>query len=103
MLRFAPRPDRSVLMPHFDGHEHTRAWCLPEGLGRVLCQMMVQLAKRLQSEISRRLAQEDFQAQSQRITSASKVQEDQSYLDLSAYGEAQRFALLRDQGLWCSH
>ncbi len=41
-------------------------------------------------------------AQSQRISSASKAQEGHSYLEMSAYAEAHRFALMRDEGVWCS-
>ncbi|WP_228768100.1 Lon protease family protein [Limnohabitans sp. DM1] len=93
-----PVPSDLCFLHNFDEPEHPRALRLPAGQGRVLRQMMVQLAKRLQSDIPKRTAQDDFKTQSQRITRASKAQEDQSYLELSAYAEAHRFALMRDEG-----
>eukprot|EP01030_Chromulinospumella_sphaerica_P004249 gene4249-4160_t len=50
-------------------------------------------------ELSQSLLQLDLlMAQSQRIGSASKAQEGHSYLELSAYAKAHRFALMRDEG-----
>ncbi len=93
-----PVPPDLCYLHNFDEPEHPRALRLPAGQGRVLRQLMVQLAKRLQGDIPKRLAQDDFKTECKRIRSVCKAQEDRAYEALSAYAEAHRFALMRDEG-----
>jgi predicted ATP-dependent protease len=93
-----PVPPDLCYLHNFDEPERPRALRLKAGQGRVLRQMLLQLAKRLQTEVPKRLAQDDFKAESQRIETAYKTEEDRGYLALSAYAEAHHFALMRDQG-----
>lgn len=75
-----------------------RAVRLPAGQGRVLRQQMLRLTQRLQTEVPRRLQQDDFKAESARASAVGKAQEDRDYLALTAYADAHRFALMREQG-----
>ena len=93
-----PVPPDLCYVHNFDEPERPQALRLMAGQGRVLRQMMQQLAKRLQSEVPKRLGQDDFKAESQRISASYKTEEDRGYLALSAYAEAHHFALMRDQG-----
>jgi len=93
-----PVPPDLCYLHNFDEPERPRALRLKAGQGRVLRQMMLQLAKRLQAEVPKRLGQDDFKAESQRIETSYKTEEDRGYLALSAYAEAHHFALMRDQG-----
>ena len=54
--------------------------------------------KRLQTEIPKRLAQDDFKAEAKQIDSACKAEEDRGYQALSTYAQAHHFALMRDEG-----
>lgn len=45
---------------------------MPAGEGRLLCQLMVQLTKKLQAEILERLAGQDFKTESECIEKAYK-------------------------------
>lgn len=93
-----PVPPDLCYLHNFDEPERPRALRLKAGQGRILRQMLLQLVKRLQTEVPKRLAQDDFKAESQRIETAYKTEEDRGYLVLSAYAEAHHFALMRDQG-----
>ena len=93
-----PVPPDLCYVHNFEEPERPRALRLKAGQGRVLRQLMLQLAKRLQSEVPKRLGQDDFKAESKRIEVSYKTEEDRGYLALSAYAEAHHFALMRDQG-----
>ncbi len=93
-----PVPPDLCYLHNFDEPERPRALCLKAGQGRVLRQRMLELAKRLQSEVPKRLGQDDYKAESERIEATYKGEEDRAYLALSAYAEAHHFALMRDQG-----
>ena len=93
-----PVPPDLCYLHNFDEAEHPRALRMPAGQGRQLRQLMGQLAKRLQAEIPKRLAQDDFKAESQRIRDACTLEKDRGYEALSAYAEAHRFGLMRDEG-----
>ena len=93
-----PVPPDLCYLHNFDEPGRPRALRLKAGQGRVLRQTMLELAKRLQSEVPKRLAQDDYKAESQRIEASYKNEEDRGYLALSAYAEAHHFALMRDQG-----
>ncbi len=90
-------PDLCYLHNH-DAPEHPRAMRLPAGEGRLLRQLMGQFAKHLQSDIPTRLAEAAFKAESDRLTSQHKVEEDRAYATLRAFAEARNFTLLREQG-----
>jgi predicted ATP-dependent protease len=93
-----PVPPDLCYLHNFDEAEHPRALRMPAGQGRQLRQLMGQLAKRLQAEIPKRLAQDDYKAESQRIRDACTLEKDRGYAALSAYAEAHRFGLMRDEG-----
>ena len=93
-----PVPPDLCYLHNFDEAEHPRALRMPAGQGRQLRQLMGQLAKRLQAEIPKRLAQDDFKAESQRIREACTIEKDRGYVALSAYAEAHSFGLMRDEG-----
>ena len=93
-----PVPPDLCYLHNFEEAEHPRALRMPAGQGRQLRQLMSQLAKRLQAEIPKRLAQDDFKAESQRIREACTLEKDRGYTALSAYAEAHSFGLMRDEG-----
>ncbi len=93
-----PVPPDLCYLHNFDEPEHPRAFRMPAGQGRQLRQLMSQLAKRLQAEIPKRLGQDDFKAESQRIQDACTLEKDRGYEALSAYAEAHSFGLMRDEG-----
>ncbi len=93
-----PVPPDLCYLHNFDEPAHPHALRLPAGQGRLFRQWMAQLAKRLQTDIPGRLAQDDFKAETKRIELASKIEEDLGYAALSAYAEAHHFALMRDEG-----
>ena len=93
-----PVPPDLCYLHNFEEAEHPRALRMPAGQGRQLRQLMSQLAKRLQAEIPKRLAQDDFKAESQRIREACTLEKDRGYAALSAYAEAHSFGLMRDEG-----
>lgn len=93
-----PVPPDLCYLHNFDAPEHPRALRLPSGEGRLLRQLMGQLAKTLQSDIPKRLADAAFKAQADRLEKASQAEEDRAYADLSAFGAARNFALMREQG-----
>jgi predicted ATP-dependent protease len=93
-----PVPPDLCYLHNFDEVEHPRAVRMPAGQGRQFRQLMGQLAKRLQAEIPKRLAQDDFKAESQRIEQSCALEKDRGYVALSAYAEAHHFGLMRDEG-----
>ncbi|MDE2418837.1 MAG: AAA family ATPase [Burkholderiales bacterium] len=93
-----PVPPDLCYLHNFDVPEHPLALRLPAGEGRLLRQLMGQLAKKLQSDIPKRLAGADFKAESERLENADKAEDEQSYLELSAFAEARNFVLMREQG-----
>jgi predicted ATP-dependent protease len=93
-----PVPPDLCYLHNVEEPERPHALRLPAGQGRQLRQLMGQLVKRLQTEIPKRLAQDDFKAEAKRIDSACKAEEDRGYLALSAYAQDHHFALMRDEG-----
>lgn len=95
-LRTVP-PDLCYLH-NFEDPDRPMALRLQAGQGRALRQAMAQLVKSLQSEIPKRLTQDDFQAESKRLERVYKSEEDIGYAALSAYAESHQFSLMRDEG-----
>jgi predicted ATP-dependent protease len=93
-----PVPPDLLYLHHVAQPERPLALRLPAGEGRQLRQRMVQLARRLQSDIPRRLAEPDVKAESDRIEQAYKSEESRAYAELNAYAESRRFSLMREQG-----
>jgi predicted ATP-dependent protease len=93
-----PVPPDLCFLNNFEDPARPLALRLPAGQGRALRQAMAQWVKRLQSDIPKRLAQEDFQVEKKRLEREYQAQENEEYLALSAYAEAHRFALMRDEG-----
>ncbi len=93
-----PVPPDLLYLHHVAQPERPLALRLPAGEGRQLRQAMVQLAKRLQTDIPRRLAEPDVKAESERIEQAYKSEESRAYADLNTFAEARHFSLMRDQG-----
>jgi predicted ATP-dependent protease len=93
-----PVPSDLCFLNNFDEADHPLALRVPAGQGRVLRQQMAQWVKDLQTELPKRLQQDDFLAERQRIEQAGKAEVDAAYVTLSAYAEAHHFALMRDQG-----
>ena len=91
-------PPDLCYLHNFDAPEHPRALRLPAGEGRLLRQLMGQLAKQLQSDIPKRLAAPDFKMQCERIENTCKLEEDRAYTELSVFAEARHFGLMREQG-----
>ncbi len=94
--RAAP-PDLCFLH-HVEHPEQPLALRLPAGQGRLLRQHMGQLARRLQTEVPRRLTEPDVKAESDRIAQVYKSEESRAYTELNAFAEGHRFSLMRDQG-----
>ncbi len=93
-----PVPPDLCYLHNFDAPERPRALRLPAGEGRLLRQLMGQLAKRLESDIPKRLAEADFKAESERLATLEKSEAERAYLELSAFAEKRNFVLLREQG-----
>ena len=93
-----PVPPDLCYLHNFDEVEHPKALRMPAGQGRQFRLLMAQLAKRLQAEIPKRLAQDDFKAERQRMEEACTLEKDRGYVALSAYAEAHNFGLMRDEG-----
>lgn len=91
-------PPDLLYLHHVDRPERPLALRLPAGEGRQLRQHMLQLVKRLQTTIARRLAEPDVKAESERIEQAFKSEEAQAYAELNAFAEAHHFSLMREQG-----
>ncbi len=93
-----PVPPDLLYLHQVEQPERPLALRLPAGEGRQLRQGMVQLAKRLQVEIPRRLAEPDVKAESERIEQAYKSEESRAYADLNTFAQARHFSLMREQG-----
>ena len=93
-----PVPPDLLFLHHVAQPERPLALRLPAGEGRQLRQRMVQLARRLQTDIPRRLAEPDVKAESDRIEQAFKSEESRAYAELNTYAQARHFSLMRDQG-----
>jgi len=93
-----PVPPDLCYLHNFDAPEHPRALRLPAGEGRLLRQLMGQLAKKLQSDIPKRLTAADFKSEAERLENADKAEDERSYIELSAFAEARNFVLMREQG-----
>ena len=93
-----PVPPDLCYLHNFDAPEHPRALRMPPGQGRQLRQLMLALARTLETEIPLRLASEDFKADAERIRNAYKVEESKAYAELDAFAEARHFTLFRESG-----
>ncbi len=91
-------PPDLCYLHNFDAPEHPRALRMPPGQGRQLRQLMLTLARTLQTEIPLRLSSEDFKVESARIQNAYKQEEAKAYADLDAFAEARHFTLFRESG-----
>jgi len=92
-----PVPPDLCYLHNFDAPEHPRALRLPAGEGRVLRQAMVQLVRRLEAEIPKRLSAPDVKAESARIEATYKQEEARAYAALSAFADERHFSLMREQ------
>ena len=93
-----PVPPDLCYLHHVEHPEQPLALRLPAGQGRVLRQRMLQLAKRLQTEVPRRLAEPDVKSESERIEQAYKSEESRAYAELNDFADAHGFSLMREQG-----
>lgn len=93
-----PVPPDLCYINNFDEPEHPRALRMSAGQGRALRQHMAQLAKTLQAEIPKRLAGQDFKAESAHIEKAYQQEEDRAYAELDAFAEARSFTLFKESG-----
>lgn len=91
-------PPDLCYLHNFDAPEHPRALRLPAGEGRLLRQLMAQFARKIEAEIPKRLADTDYKAESERISSAYKLEEERAYAELNAFAEARHFSVMREQG-----
>lgn len=93
-----PTPPDLLFLHHVAQPERPLALRLPAGEGRQLRQRMLQMARRLQTDIPRRLAEPDVKAESERIEQAFKSEESRAYDELNAFAQSRCFSLMRDQG-----
>src|SRR5574340_1043621 len=93
-----PVPPDLCYLHNFDAPEHPRALRLPAGQGRLLRQLMAQMAKSLQVEIPQHLDGQDFTAGSERIETTYKAEEAKAYAELDTFAEARKFTLHREGG-----
>jgi predicted ATP-dependent protease len=91
-------PPDLCFLHNFDAPEHPTALRLPAGEGRLLRQLMSELAKSLQTEVPKRLLASDVASECDRIKGVHKAEEDAAFAALSAFAEARSFGLLREQG-----
>ncbi|HUW50470.1 MAG TPA: ATP-binding protein [Sulfuricella sp.] len=91
-------PPDLCYLHNFDTPERPLALRLPAGQGRLLRQLMQQLAKSLVTEIPQQLAGEDFKTDSARIEKAFKEEEAKAFAALSAFAEARNFSIHREAG-----
>ncbi len=93
-----PVPPDLCYLNHFEQPDQPLALRLPAGQGRLLRQGMALWLQEVQVAVPLRLQQEDYLAERKRLTQAFKAQADEAYATLTAYAQAHRFALARDQG-----
>lgn len=91
-------PPDLCYLHNFDTPERPLALRLPAGQGRLLRQLLQQMAKPLVTEIPQQLAGEDFKAESAHIEKAYKDKEAKAYAELSAFAEARNFSIRRESG-----
>ena len=91
-----PVPPDLCYLHNFDAPEKPRALRLPPGQGKLLRQLMAQMAKTLQKEIPQRLDGPDFKAESAHLEKTYKIEESKAYTELDAFAEARNFALYRE-------
>ena len=88
-------PPDLCYLHNFEEPERPRALRLKAGQGRVLRQMMLQLAKRLQAEVPKRLEGQDFKTRSEQLEKAHAAQEATAFSELAAFGDARSDLELR--------
>lgn len=93
-----PVPPDLLYLHQYERPEQPMAIRLPAGEGRLLRQAMLQLARRLQTDVPRRLAEPDVQSEMERIRQASRGQESLAFADLRAFAESCHFSLMRQEG-----
>ena len=93
-----PAPPDLCYLHNFDAPERPVALRLPAGQGRVLRDMMTELAKTLRAEIPRRLDGPEFKAENERIQKGFKDEEAVAYAELTAFATARHFTLHREDG-----
>lgn len=93
-----PVPSDLCYLYHFDAPEKPLALRLPAGQGRLLRQKLAQLAKYLQTEISRCLDRSDFKAESKQIEKNFKLEEAKAFMELDTFAEKYHFAIQREAG-----
>lgn len=93
-----PVPPDLCYLHDFEIPEHPRALRLPAGEGRLLRQMMADFASTLPDEIPKRLDAPDVKSEAERLSAATKAEDDQDYADLSRFADARHFGLLREDG-----
>jgi predicted ATP-dependent protease len=93
-----PVPPDLCYLHNFETPERPAALRLPAGEGRLLRHLMAEFARKLQTEIPKRLQAPDAKAECEHITAANKAQEDSDFAVLSAFAEARNFGVMRDQG-----
>ncbi|MDH5206750.1 MAG: AAA family ATPase, partial [Hylemonella sp.] len=91
-------PPDLCYLHNFDAPERPRAMRMPAGQGRLLRQLMQQLGRTLQAEIPKRLAAQDFRAESEHLEKSYKAEEARAYAELDSFAEARSFSLLHDGG-----
>ncbi len=91
-------PPDLCFVHHVEHPEQPLALRFPAGQGRVLKQSMAALARRLLTEVPRRLGEPDVKAESDRIEQVYKHEESRAYGELDAFAQAHRFSLMREQG-----
>ena len=92
-----PVPPDLVYLHDFETPDHPRALRLPPGEGRQLRTLMAELAKTLQTQIPKRLLAPDFSVHADRVQAAAQAEEGRDFAALSAFAEARRFGLVREQ------
>jgi predicted ATP-dependent protease len=91
-------PPDLCYLHNFDAPEHPRALRMPAGQGRQFRQLMLTLARTVQTEIPLHLTSEDFKTEADRIRNAYKLEEAKSYAELTTFAEARSFTLFRESG-----
>lgn len=93
-----PVPPDMCYVHNFDLPERPLALRLPAGQGNWLRQQLALFAKNLQQEIPKRLNEEDFKAEAERIEKRFRVEETRAYAELNALAETLHFAIQRESG-----
>lgn len=91
----SPPPDLCYLY-NFTAPERPLALRLPAGQGRILRQLLNELAKSLPADISRCLSGQDFKLKSERAEKRFKIEVGQAYARLDQFAESLHFTLHRE-------